>query len=100
MTVSEAMEVTLREAIQRGIIDETLHAGPIEAIRKLCIDADTRPEINNVTYPTMLKYLGALNIVEVPKRGRPPKQATPEPEQDDGKMGGMRGRLYGKLKAV
>lgn len=98
MTVAEAMEVTLTEAISRRIIDPKLHAGPIEALRQLANDADTHPEINNVTFPTMLKYLGAMGIVDIPKRGRPPKE---KPETDDaGRMDGMRGRLYGKLKAV
>lgn len=98
MTVSEAMELTIETAIERGIIDPKLHAGPIEAIRQLCADADARPEVNHITYPTMLKYLGAMGIVDIPKRGRPPKE---KPETDDaGRMDGMRGRLYGKLKAV
>lgn len=99
MSLSNEMEKTIKTALDRGIIDPELHAGPIEAIKLLCRDADERPEVNHVTYPTLLKYLGALNIVDVPKRGRPPKQ-QPEQAQDEGKMGGMRGRLYGKLKAV
>ena len=48
MTVTEAMELTIETAIERGIIDPKLHAGPIEAIRQLCADADRR----STTSPT------------------------------------------------
>ena len=98
MSMTESIEVTIKAAIDAEIINPELHAAPIEAVRMLAERADAMSDSDNVTLPTLLKYLGALNIVEVPKRGRPPKE---KPETDDeGKMGGMRGRLYGKLKAV
>lgn len=98
MTVTEAAEVTIQTALERGMVDQELHAVAIEAIRKLAHDADERPELNSVTYPTMLKYLGAMGIVDIPTRGKPPKKEAAQ--EDAGRMDGMRGRLYGKLKAV
>lgn len=98
MSMVESVEVTIKTAIAAGIIDRKLHAAPIEAVRMLAERADAMSDSDNVTLPTMLKYLGAMGIVDIPKRGRPPKE---KPETDDaGRMDGMRGRLYGKLKAV
>lgn len=98
MSMVESVEITIKAAVAAGIVDRKLHAAPIEAVRMLAERADTMSDSDNVTLPTMLKYLGAMGIVDIPKRGRPPKEKA---ETDDAcRMDGMRGRLYGKLKAV
>ena len=100
MTVTEAAEVTIQTALERGMVDQKLHAVAIEAIRKLAHDADERPELNSVTYPTLLKFLGSMGIIDIPTRGKSAKKTADDGASDAGRMDGMRGRLYGKLKAV
>ena len=99
MLMRDAIEETIDEAIKQGIVDTKLHSAPLEAVRLLARKADVMADGDNVTLPTMLKYLGALHIVDVPQRGRPKKERPADDEQP-GKMDGMRGRLYGKLRAV
>ena len=74
MTISDAMETTIAEGIRAGIIDPKLHAGPSECIRALAKRADWQTENDNVTMPTLLKYLASLNLVEAAKPGRPRAQ--------------------------
>ena len=94
MRIVDAVEVTISEAIRRGIIDEKLHAAPIACVRELASRADAANENDNVTLPTMLKYLAALGIVEQPKPGRPPK-AQAQPERS--KLDSARGDRYKKF---
>ena len=77
MTVTEAVETTIAAAIARGIVDERLHAAPVAALRLLADKADhPDPEkVDNVTLPTLLKYLDALGIVGTSVR----EAARPEP---------------------
>lgn len=77
MTISEAMETTISEAIRAGIVDPRLHAGPLEALRRLAEKADAM-EGDNVTLPTMLKYLASLGIVDKAQAPAAPRAAQPE----------------------
>jgi len=66
MTVTEAAETTISTAIERGIVDERLHAAALAAVRMLAAKADESvysEKVDNVTLPTLLKYLDALGIV-------------------------------------
>ena len=77
-TVAEAVEQTIAEAVARNIVDERLHAAPIAAIRFLAARADESvgsDKVDNVTMPTLLRYLDAMGIVG----GK--AQATQQPTQ-------------------
>ena len=90
--MSDAMERTISEALRQGMVDPKLHAAPLEALRQLAAKADEGGR-DNVTLPTMLKYLTALGIVMEP--------AKPEAKQakGEGKLSKMR-RGRGNLRAV
>ena len=77
MSISEAMEQTIAEGISRGILDVKMHAGPIECVRALARRADIASDNDPNTFPTLLKYLAGLNLVDAAKPGRPAKM----PEQ-------------------
>ncbi len=93
MRISEAMETTITTALSRGIIDEKLHAGPIACVRELASRADMLSENDNVTLPTMLKYLQSMGIVDVPAPKRQAKQKE-EPEKPQSRLDAARGTRY------
>ena len=97
MAIADEMERTIAEATARGIIDPELHAGPIACVRDLACRADLAGENDNVTFPTLLKYLGAMGVVDVPTRGRPKKQTDDQPKS---KLDAARGTRYSRFKAV
>lgn len=77
-TVAEAVEQTIAEAVARNIVDERLHAAPIAAVRFLAARADESvgsDKVDNVTMPTLLRYLDAMGIVG----GK--EQAAPQPAE-------------------
>jgi len=84
MKMAEAVEQSIRAAIVAGTVDERAHAAPLQALRTLAVRADTcDPERDNVTLPTMLKYLTALGMLpdagkqaEQPKSGSMAKMRT------------------------
>ena len=78
MTISEAMETTISEAIKEGIVDERLHAGPLEVLRRLAEKADAM-EGDNVTLPTMLKYLASMGIIDKPEAVHAPRKIAEAP---------------------
>lgn len=85
-TVAEAAETTISEAISRGIVDDRLHATHVAAIRMLAAKADESvfsDKVDNVTLPTLLRYLDALGIV-----GEPVEQAAKQ--QPKTSLDGMR----------
>lgn len=80
-TVAEAVETTISEAISRGIVDRKLHAAPLAAMRYLAARADESvcaERVDNVSMPTLLKYLDALGIIggEVRDAAKPDRPAT------------------------
>ena len=77
--IAEATETTLAEAIERGIVDKRLHAAPIACVRELARRADCAGENDNVTLPTMLKFLASMGIIEQPTTVRAPRTIQPEP---------------------
>lgn len=67
MNLTEAIETSIAAAIKAGVVDERMHAAPIEGLRMLAKRAESAdPEKDNVTLPTMLKYLAALNMLPEP----------------------------------
>lgn len=99
MTIAEATETTIAEAIERGIVDERLHAAPIECVRELARRADRAGENDNVTLPTMLKFLASMGIIEQPTVARAPRTIQPaEPEQS--KLDAARSGRYKKFHAA
>ena len=67
MSLTEAIETSIAEAIRSGLVDERLHAAPIEGLRMLARRAESAdPDKDNVTLPTMLKYLAALGMLPEP----------------------------------
>lgn len=96
MTISEAMEQTIAEGIERGVLDVKMHAGPIECVRALARRADAASDNDPNTFPTLLKYLAGLNLVDAAKPGRPRKlQDAPV-----SKLDAARGTRYSRFKAV
>ena len=92
MTMEESVNVSIEAALASGRIDGTVHAAPIQALRELAKRADVASERDNVTFPTMLKYMAALGIL---------------PEVDEAasakpKAGGSSSlhRMRGKFRAV
>lgn len=63
MTMTEAVNTSIDAAIMSGKIDQTVHAAPIQALRELAARAEVASERDNVTYPTMLKYMTALGLL-------------------------------------
>lgn len=92
--MSEAMERTISEALRQGMVDPKLHAAPLEALRQLAAKADEGGR-DNVTLPTMLKYLTALGIVMEPAK----PEAKQAEAKGEGKLSKMR-RGRGNLRAV
>ena len=87
MTVTDAVEESIAAAIKAGTVDESAHAAPLQALRTLAHRADTcDPEKDNVTLPTMLKYLAALGMLPEPAKV---EQAAPKA----GSMGRMRDKF-------
>ena len=88
MTVTEAVERSISAAIEAGTVDEVAHAAPLQALRTLAQRADScDPERDNVTLPTMLKYLTALGML--PEREAEERQ----PARGAGSMVRMRDKF-------
>ena len=86
MTVAEAVEQSISAAIKAGTVDERAHAAPLQALRMLAQRADTAdPERDNVTLPTMLKYLTALGMM--------PEQTSQPTAPKRGSMSSMRDKF-------
>ena len=87
MTMTEAVNTSIDAAIKAGRISEVDHAAPIQALRELAARAEVASERDNVTYPTMLKYMDSLGLLpdEVVKAKAP-----------DGKQSSM-ARMRGKF---
>ena len=92
--IADATEITITEAIQRGIVDEKLHAAPIACVRELAKRADAMEgNVNdNVTLPTMLKFMASMGIIEQPTTVRAPR--TIQPEEAKSKLDSARGDRY------
>lgn len=97
--IAEATETTITEAIQRGIVDERLHAAPIACVRELAKRADSASENDNVTLPTMLKFLASMGIIEQPTTVRAPRTIQPEQPQQT-KLDAARGAKYKRFHAA
>lgn len=93
MGIAEATETTIMAAIERGIVDEKLHAAPIACVRELARRADCASESDNVTLPTMLKFLASMGIIEQPTAVRAPKSIQPA-EEPKSKLDSARGDRY------
>lgn len=63
MNMDDAVEMSIEEAIKAGKISETEHAAPIQALRELAKRSMVASEKDNVTFPTMLKYMDALGLL-------------------------------------
>lgn len=63
MTLDEAVDMSIDAAIKAGKINATDHAAPIQALRDLAKRAMVASEKDNVTYPTMLKYMDSLGLL-------------------------------------
>lgn len=73
----KAVELSIESAVKAQVVDAKKHAAAIEALRRLADRVDADPESrDNVTYPTMLKYLDALNML-------PDEQARDEAKKVD-----------------
>ena len=79
MGIAQATDTTIKAAIERGIIDEELHAAPIACVKELARRADLASETDNVTLPTMLKFLVSMGIIEQPTAVRAPRTVQEEP---------------------
>ena len=87
MTVTEAVERSIAAAIEAGTVDEEAHAAPLQALRTLAVRADQAdPERDNVTLPTMLKYLTALGML-------PDTDIAAAKAPKAGSIGRMRGKV-------
>lgn len=62
MTIADALETSLADALACGCVDPKRHAALIEAARAVAARADTASEKDNVAFPTLLKYLAALGL--------------------------------------
>ena len=67
------VDESIMAAVAAGRIDPKAHAAPIEALRELArkaeaADPDSR---DNVTFPTMLKYMDALRLLPDPPAAEP-----------------------------
>ena len=89
MTMDEAVETSIQAAIRAGRISETDHAAPIQALRELAKRAMVASEKDNVTYPTMLKYMDSLGLL--------PDEVVKATASDgrSSSMSRMRGKLGG-----
>ena len=93
MTIAEATEITITEAVERGVVDEKLHAAPIACLRELAARADLASENDNVTLPTMLKFMASMGIIEQPTAVRAARTvATDAPPKS--KLDAARGSKY------
>lgn len=63
MTMDEAVETSIQAAIKAGKINETDHAAPMQALRELAKRSMVASEKDNVTFPTMLKYMDSLGLL-------------------------------------
>ena len=88
MTVSEAVEKSISAAIAAGKVDADGHAAALQALRALAAKADLCSEKDNVTFPTLLKYLAALGMLPDVE---PAKAQRGEPLAD--RMEAMRGKF-------
>lgn len=93
MTIADATETTISEAIERGIVDEKLHAAPIACVRELARRADNAGENDNVTLPTMLKFFASMGIIEQPTAVRAPRAIKPD-EPAKSKLDAARGDRF------
>jgi hypothetical protein len=81
--VVEATETTLSAAVERGMLDERLHAAPMEALRALADRVDTcDPSKDNVSLPTFLKYLDALNLLPEKPTAKAERASVEEPKSN------------------
>lgn len=63
----EAVNLSVTEAVKTGKLDRKKHAAVIRALRLLAQTADEGRPNDNVTLPTMLKFLTTLNLVPAPE---------------------------------
>ena len=63
MTIEEAVNMSIDAAIKAGKIKRVEHAAPIQALKALARRADVASEKDNVTFPTMLKYMDSLGLL-------------------------------------
>lgn len=75
-TMVEAVEISIAEALKDKRIDKKKHAAMIQAVRELAARADIGDIKDNVTFPTLLKYLVALGLTpdEITETKKPPKK--------------------------
>jgi len=71
MGMRAAVEQSISAAIAAGTVDAKEHAAMIQAVRDLADRAERNdPERDNVTYPTLLKYLTAMGMTPVVERSK------------------------------
>ena len=77
MSMVEAVTESINAGLANGSIDSKKHAAPIEALQKIALYIDS-PDFDfgkdNVTFPTLLKYMTALGFT------------TPSPERIEVKV--------------
>lgn len=96
-SMAEAMATTVNEGLSRGLIDSKLHAAPIEALMLLAERADEGSGADNVTLPSILKYLAALGLTpEQPKPNNDRRSEQPKA----GKLQSMRSGRSANLRAI
>lgn len=60
----QAVDESIAAAVAAKAVDAKAQAAPIEALRLMADRVDADPESkDNVTFPTMLKYMDALGIL-------------------------------------
>lgn len=99
MLMTDAIEVTIEEAIEQKVIDRKLHAAPIEALRIIAERVDEHVANDYVSLPTMLKYLASLGIVQQPLMTKKQYKQEAEPPKPVSKLETLRG-ARGVRKAV
>ena len=62
-SIADAVDISINAAIKANRINEVDHAAPIQALRALARRADVASEKDNVTFPTMLKYMDSLGLL-------------------------------------
>ena len=92
MTLEQAVNTSINAALESGVIDATTHAAPIQALRELAKRAAIMSEKDNVTFPTMLKYMQAMGIM-------PQLDASASAAADKPKASAL-GNMRGKFRAV
>ena len=99
--IEQALEESIDEAVNRGIIDRKLHAAPLAVMLSLAktIDTPTFPIVedkyDNVSIPTLLRYMQSMGLTlhENPR-------AKQEKAETVSKLASMKERSRARLNVV